>query len=71
MIVTEDNGKGIDAKEEISQRKTISPYDLTSTDNLGIVITPVQLMGENYEEWDRSMRMALQARNEFGLLMEL
>lgn len=37
--MTEDNGKGIDAKEEISQRKTISPYDITSTDNLGIVIT--------------------------------
>ena len=45
----------------------ISPYDITSLDNPGLSITPVQLRGENYDEWARSLRTALRARKKFGL----
>ena len=34
--------------------RTISLYDITSLDNPGLVITQVQLKGENYDEWARS-----------------
>ena len=33
-----------------SLRKTISPYDITSNDNPGILLTHVQLKGDNYDE---------------------
>jgi len=33
-----------------SQRKTISPYDITTLDNPGLLITQVQLKGKNYDE---------------------
>jgi len=32
------------------QRKTISPYDITTFDNPSFLITQVQLKGENYDE---------------------
>ena len=50
------------------QRKTISPYDMTSLDNPGLLITQVQLKGENYDEWARSFRTALRARKKFGFI---
>ena len=50
------------------QRKTISPYDITSLDNPGFTITQVQLKGDNYEEWARSIRTALRARKKFGFI---
>ncbi|XP_073260834.1 uncharacterized protein [Populus alba] len=49
-------------------RKTISPYDITSLDNPGFTITQVQLKGNNYEEWARSFRTALRARKKFGFI---
>ena len=41
------------------QRKTISPYGITSLYNPEFTITQVQLKGENYEEWARSIRTTL------------
>jgi len=38
------------------QWKTISPYDITTLDNHSLLITQVQLKGENYDEWARSVR---------------
>jgi len=49
--------------------KTISPYNITILDNLGLLIMQVQLMGEIYDEWARSLRTALRVRKKFGLLM--
>jgi hypothetical protein len=39
-----------------SKRKIISPYDITSLDIPGLLITQVQLKGENYDEWSRSLK---------------
>jgi len=50
------------------QRKTISPYDITTFDNPGLLITRVQLKGENYDEWARLVRMTLRARKKFGFI---
>ncbi|GMJ15242.1 hypothetical protein like AT1G21280 [Hibiscus trionum] len=50
------------------QRKTISPYDITSSDNPESLITQIQLKGENYDEWARSLRIALRARKKFGFV---
>ncbi|KAK2976865.1 hypothetical protein RJ640_009316 [Escallonia rubra] len=60
--MAEDDGK------DTTQRKTISPYDLTTNDNPGIIITQVQLKGENYDEWARSIRTAMRARKKFGFI---
>ncbi|KNA24752.1 hypothetical protein SOVF_013040 [Spinacia oleracea] len=43
-----------------------SPYYLHPTSNTSIVISPVVLRGENYEEWARSMRNAFKANNKIG-----
>nr|GFA21599.1 retrovirus-related Pol polyprotein from transposon TNT 1-94 [Tanacetum cinerariifolium] len=50
------------------QQKTISPYDITSLDNPGLVITQVQLKGDNHDEWSRSIRTALRVREKFGFI---
>ncbi|KAF9682405.1 hypothetical protein SADUNF_Sadunf05G0105600 [Salix dunnii] len=50
------------------QRKTISPYDITSLDNPGFTITQVQLKGDNYEEWARSIKTTLRARKKFRFI---
>ncbi|XP_074282698.1 uncharacterized protein LOC141607237 [Silene latifolia] len=47
---------------------TVSPFHLGSQDNPGNTITHVQLRGENYDEWARSIRLALKARRKFGFV---
>ena len=47
-------------------RRTISPYDLTSGDNPGTLISKPLLRGPNYDEWATNLRLALKARKKFG-----
>jgi hypothetical protein len=61
-------GKTVNNGDGVVIRKTISPYDITSNDNPGSLITHVQLKGENYDEWSRSLRTALRARKKFGFV---
>ncbi|GAU48759.1 hypothetical protein TSUD_281100 [Trifolium subterraneum] len=49
-------------------RKTPSPYDLNSNDNPGSIIPQVQLRGENYDEWAKTMRTSLRARRKWGFV---
>lgn len=49
-------------------RRTISPYDLTSADNPGVVISHPLLKGNNYDEWACGMKTALGSRKKFGFL---
>lgn len=51
-----------------SKRRTISPYDLTSGDNPGAVISSPLLNGTNYDEWVINLRMALSSRKKFGFI---
>lgn len=55
------------SKVEI-RRRTISPYDLSSSDNLGSVISQPLLKGPNYNEWSTNLHMALKARKKFGFV---
>lgn len=50
------------------QRRTISPYDLTSSDNPGILISQPLLRGSHYDEWAVNLRLALPARKKFGVV---
>jgi len=50
------------------KRRTISPYDLSSSDNPGSVISQPLLKGPNYNEWSTNLRMALKARKKFGFV---
>ena len=50
------------------QRRTISPYDLTSNDNPGNVISHPLLQGDNYEEWAINLETALSSRKKFGFV---
>jgi len=54
--------------DDTCQRKTISPYDISTFDNPGLLITHVQLKGENYDEWARSLRTTLRAMKKFGFI---
>lgn len=47
-------------------RKTISPYDLSTSDNPGTVISRPALRGSNYDEWSASICLVLKARKKFG-----
>lgn len=58
----------ITAQPKVKTRRTISPYDLTSTDNPGTVISKPLLRGPNYDEWANSLRLALKARKKFGFV---
>lgn len=49
-------------------RRKVSPYDLHSTDNLGVVISHPLLKGTNYDEWACGMRTALCSRKNFGFI---
>ncbi|GJW86110.1 retrovirus-related pol polyprotein from transposon RE1 [Tanacetum coccineum] len=61
--------KGVtDDASSSQQRKLISPFDITTLDNPGLVITQVQLKGDNYDEWSRSFRTAIRARKKFGFI---
>ncbi|CAL9247238.1 unnamed protein product, partial [Arabidopsis halleri] len=52
----------------VVQRRTISPYDLTSNDHPGHVISNPLLRGDNYEEWAINLETALASRKKFGFL---
>ncbi|XP_068461666.1 uncharacterized protein [Phaseolus vulgaris] len=49
-------------------KKTYSPYDLNASDNPGNIITQVQLRGENYDEWARTVKISLRARRKWGFI---
>lgn len=77
-----DGDKGVEsavtlkAKETMSEmntrveirRWTISPYDLSSSDNPGSLISQLLLKGSNYSEWSGNLKMALRARKKFGFV---
>ena len=56
------------ANATVEVRRTISPYDLTSADNPGAVISHPLLKGSNYGEWACGMKTALTSRKKFGFL---
>lgn len=45
-----------------------SPFYLISSDNTGNIITIVKLNGNNYENWAKSFKNALKARNKLGFI---
>ncbi|KAL9293163.1 putative RNA-directed DNA polymerase [Arabidopsis thaliana] len=51
-----------------TNRRTIFPYDLTSGDNPGTVISKPLLRGPNYDEWANNICLALKARKKFGFV---
>ncbi|XP_010438168.1 PREDICTED: uncharacterized protein LOC104721796 [Camelina sativa] len=50
------------------KHKTISPYDLSTNDNPGAIISRPLLNGLNYDEWALNLRMALSSPKKFGFL---
>ncbi|XP_019089186.1 PREDICTED: uncharacterized protein LOC109127987 [Camelina sativa] len=56
---------GSNTRTEMTRRR-IDPYDLSSGDNPGSVISQPQLRGPNYDEWAMNLRLALRARKKFG-----
>ena len=57
----DDNGNPI-----VNRRRRIDPYDLSSGDNPGAIISQPHLKGPNYDEWALNLRLALRARKKFG-----
>lgn len=45
-----------------------SPYSILASDNPRVLITSVQLKGENYNEWATEMLNALQAKRKAGFI---
>ena len=53
-------------KARTETRRTISPYDLSSSDNPGTLISKPLLCGPKYDEWATNLKLALKARKKFG-----
>ncbi|XP_073045313.1 uncharacterized protein [Primulina eburnea] len=51
-----------------SRNDHTSPFFLSSQDRPGDLITPVRLRHDNYDEWARSVRLALLSRRKFGFV---
>ncbi|KAL9414328.1 hypothetical protein AB3S75_042743 [Citrus x aurantiifolia] len=51
-----------------SAKSSTSPYYLSANDNPGNIITQVQLKGDNYYQWARAMRTALQTKKKFSFI---
>ncbi|KAM7473208.1 hypothetical protein LguiB_020451 [Lonicera macranthoides] len=49
-------------------KKVDLTYYLGSSDGPGNIITPIQLRGENYDEWARAIRISLKAKRKFGFV---
>ncbi|KAL2938943.1 Long chronological lifespan protein 2, partial [Bienertia sinuspersici] len=45
-----------------------SPYYLHPSKGIGAVISPILLKGDTYEEWSRSLRTNLRAKNKLGFI---
>ncbi|KAL2492463.1 Retrovirus-related Pol polyprotein from transposon TNT 1-94 [Abeliophyllum distichum] len=43
-------------------------YHLGSSDGPGNIINPIQLRGENYDEWARAIQTSLKAKRKFGFV---
>lgn len=52
----------------VVQPTPVSPYTLSSNDNLGTKISSVLLNGENYNEWSEEMLNAFQAKRKTGFI---
>ncbi|KAJ1410810.1 Gag-polypeptide of LTR copia-type [Sesbania bispinosa] len=63
-----DSSKDGSNSNGTGMRRTISPYDITSNDNPGSLLTQFQLKGENYDERARALRTELRARKKFGFV---
>ena len=64
----EDESKEKYEQSKLRSTDPRSPYYIGSQDNPGVVITQVQLKGENYEEWAKAIRNALRAKKKLGFI---
>lgn len=44
------------------------PYYLQSSDNPGIALVTQSLTSQNYNQWSRSIKLALSAKNKLGMI---
>nr|GMC65841.1 retrovirus-related Pol polyprotein from transposon TNT 1-94 [Ipomoea batatas] len=65
-MASEPSNKEIESERKATITYVASSYALNSNDNLGSLITQVQLKGENYDEWVKAIRIALTAKKKFG-----
>ncbi|KAL1206448.1 hypothetical protein V5N11_020811 [Cardamine amara subsp. amara] len=63
-IVSEQN------KNNEPQRRTISPYNLSFSDNSGTAILQPLLRGPEYDEWAKNFRQDLLARKKYGFVYD-
>lgn len=54
----------------IDNKRVDMTYHLGSSDGMGNIITPIQLRGENYDEWARVIQTSLKAKRKFGFVEE-
>lgn len=51
-----------------SRYEPFSAYYLHPSEGTGAIISPILLKGDNYEEWSRSLRNNLRAKNKLGFI---
>ncbi|CAO2813783.1 unnamed protein product [Amaranthus hypochondriacus] len=51
-----------------SRYEPFSAYYLHPSEGIGAVISPIMLKGDSYEEWSRSLRNNLRAKNKLGFI---
>lgn len=63
-----EDSKQVAVKHDETIVPLTSPYSLFSSNNPGVLITYVQLKGDNYNEWALEMESALRAKKKMGFL---
>lgn len=63
-----DGEKKTDDNSGKNEKKVDLVFFLGTSDNPGKVITPIQLRGPNYDEWERAIRTSLQAKRKYGFV---
>ncbi|KNA09127.1 hypothetical protein SOVF_156280, partial [Spinacia oleracea] len=61
---------GDDDKSKAPRYEPFSEYYLHPSEGTGAVISPILLKGDNYEEWSRSLRNNLRAKNKLVFIID-
>ena len=62
------DGNGGNKGKKLVAIDPTSPYYLHHSDHPGMNVCPAVLKGDNYQEWEKSMRIAFRAKHKLGFL---
>lgn len=56
------------SRNAITNANLQNPLFIHPSDNSGMVLTTIQLTGDNYRHWSKAVRKALSVKNKLGFI---